>query len=155
MVGAYAPMIPGRYSGKQIIPRRDGSIEGRNVWSVTRCYGFKAPKRAWGGELSRQKWRETSTPVFPSQRKRVLEVIRRRLKGVVRGEFIDSLHGIDELRNRWRSLEFGDTLSLHDVLIWVLHFGHPSRLSPSRGLLYQDGGSGERRTRGGLFRTRP
>jgi hypothetical protein len=49
------------------------------------------------------------------QRKRVLEVISRRLKGVLAGEFIDSLYGIDELRNRRRSLKVGDTLSLHDV----------------------------------------
>ena len=60
--------------------RPDGSIEGRNVWSVTPRYGFKAPKRAWRGELSRQKWRGTRTPGFPSQRKLVLEVIRRRLE---------------------------------------------------------------------------
>ena len=42
--------------------------------------------------------------IFPSPRKRGLEVIRLRLKGVVGGELIDSLHGIDELRNRWSSL---------------------------------------------------
>jgi hypothetical protein len=36
--------------------------------------------------------------------KRGLELIRRRLERVVPGEFIDSLFGIDELRNRWRSL---------------------------------------------------
>ena len=52
----------------------------------------------------------------PSSRKRVLEVIRRRLKGVVGGKFIDSLYGVDELRDRWRSLEVRDPLSLHDVL---------------------------------------
>jgi len=96
--------------------RRDGSIEGRNEWSVAPRYGFKAPKRAWPGELSCQKCRKTRTPAFPSQRKRALEVIRSRLEGVARGEFIDSLHGIDELRNRWRSLKVGDTLSLHDIL---------------------------------------
>ena len=49
-------------------------------------------------------------------RNRSLEVVERRLKEVVGGKFIDSLHGIDELRNRWRSLKVGDTLSLHDVL---------------------------------------
>jgi hypothetical protein len=49
------------------------------------------------------------------QRKRVLEFISRRLEGVVGGEFIDSLHSIDELRNRWRCLKVGDTLCLHDV----------------------------------------
>jgi len=89
--------------------RRDGSIEGRNEWSVARRYGFKAPKRAWRGELSPQKWRETGTPAFPSQRKRGLEVIRSGLKGAVGGEFIDSLHGIDELKKRWRSLKVRDT----------------------------------------------
>ena len=51
------------------------------------------------GELSCQKWRKTRTLAFPSQRKRSLEVVERRLKGFVGGEFIDSLSGIDELRN--------------------------------------------------------
>jgi hypothetical protein len=84
--------------------------------SVSPRQGFKAAKRAWPGELGCQKWREAGTPAFPSQRKRALEVIRSRLEGVARGEFIDSLHGIDELRNSWRSLKVGDTLSLHDIL---------------------------------------
>lgn len=45
-----------------------------------------------------------------------LEVIRRRLEGVVGGEFIDSLLSIDELRDRRRRLKIGYPLSLHDVL---------------------------------------
>ena len=100
--------------------RRDGSIEGRNAWSVSPRQGLKAAKRAWTGELSRQKWRKTRTPSYPSQRKRALEVISRRLEGVVRGEFIDSLYGIDELRNRRRSLKIQYALSLHDVFDSVL-----------------------------------
>ena len=71
-------------------------------------------------ELGCQKWRKTRTPAYPSQRKRALEVISRRLEGIVRGEFIDSLHGIDELRNRWWSLKVRYALSLHDVLDGVL-----------------------------------
>ena len=68
------------------------------------------------GEVRCQKWRETPTPAFPPQRMRVLEVIRRRLKGVLGGEFIDSLHSIDERRNRWGSLKVRDPLSLQDAL---------------------------------------
>jgi hypothetical protein len=75
--------------------------------------GFKGAKRGWRGELSYQKRRKTGTLAFPSQRKRVLEVISRRLEGVVRGDFIDSLFGIDERRDTGRCLEVRDTLSLH------------------------------------------
>ena len=46
---------------------------------------------------------------------RILEVIGVLLEGVVRWEFIDSLYGIDELWDRWRSSEISDPLSLHDV----------------------------------------
>ena len=95
---------------------RDGASEGRNARSVSPRQGFKAAKRAWKGELSYQKWREAGTPAFPSQKKRVLEVIRSRLKGVVGGKVIDSVSGIDERRDRRRSLKVGDTLSLYDVL---------------------------------------
>ena len=42
--------------------------------------------------------------------------MRRRLKGVVGGEFIDSVGCFDQLGDRWRSLKVGDTLSLHYVL---------------------------------------
>ena len=83
----------------------------------------------------------------PSQRKRVLEVIRRRLKGVVRGYFIDSLLSIDELGN-WRgSLKVRDALSLHDVLdcppslrygevvVFVLNEGDDAHLSLTLGAL--------------------
>ena len=48
--------------------------------------------------------------------KRGLELIRRRLKRVVGGELIDSIDGIDELRNRRRRLKVGYALSFHDVL---------------------------------------
>ena len=100
-------------------------MRGRSHLAPPR-YGFKAPKRAWKGELSYQKWREAGTPAFPSQRKRVLEVIRSRLKEVVGVKFIDSVRGIDELWNRRRRLsdyakatsdkKVRDPLSLHDIL---------------------------------------
>jgi hypothetical protein len=38
------------------------------------------------------------------------------LEGIVTGEFIDSLYGIDELWDRWRRLKVRDALGLHDVL---------------------------------------
>ena len=55
-------------------------------------------------------------PCHPVTEKAGLKVIRRRLEGVVRRKFIDSLCGVDELRDRRRSLKVRDTLSLHDVL---------------------------------------
>ena len=77
---------------------------------------FQGSKESLEGRAKSPKKRETCTPSFPEQKKRFLEVSRRRLKRVTGGEFIDSLHGIDEPRNRWRCLEVRDTLSLHDVL---------------------------------------
>ena len=52
-------------------------------------------------------------------------------------DFIDSLHGIDELRNRWRSQEVRDSLSLHDVLdrVRVLDEGDDAHLCFARGAL--------------------
>jgi hypothetical protein len=48
-------------------------------------------------ELSYEKWASDYTFAVPSQKKRFLEVIRRWLKRVVRGEFIDTTEAIDEL----------------------------------------------------------
>ena len=96
--------------------RRDGASDGGSERSVPPRYGFKGAESARKGELSYQKWRRTSTAAFPSQRKRVLAVIRCRLEGVVGGKFIDRVRGIDEFGDRRRSLEVRDALSLHDVL---------------------------------------
>jgi hypothetical protein len=52
----------------------------------------------------------------PSLRRQILEVPWRRIKGVVRGEFLDSLGSIDELRERRRCLEVRDTLRFHNIL---------------------------------------
>ena len=68
-----------------------------------------------GGEPSYEKRHVTYTPTNPSARKRSLEVVRSRLKGVVGGKFIDSLCSVDELWDWRRCLEVRDSLSLHDV----------------------------------------
>ena len=94
-------MVPSRGRMRELVP------PGRNL---------KVKKEEWGGGLNYKKGRKAGTPAVPSQRKRSLEVIRRRLKGVVGGKFIDSLYGIDELWDRKRSLKVRDPLSLHDVL---------------------------------------
>lgn len=71
------------------------------------------------------------SPAVASSRKRGLEVIRGRLKRVVRGKFIDSLSGVDELRDRRRRLEVRDALRLHDVFdgVCVLDEGDDAHLS--------------------------
>jgi hypothetical protein len=77
------------------------------------------------------------TFAVPSQKKRVLEVIRRRLEGVARGEFIKSFSGVDELWYWRRRLKVRDTLRLHDVLdgVLVLNKGDDTHLSFTFGAL--------------------
>ena len=76
-------------------------------------------------------------PRHPVTEKAGLEVIRRWLEGVVRGEFIDSLYGVDELRDRWRCSKVSDPLRLHDVLdgVFVLNEGYDTHLSFALGAL--------------------
>jgi hypothetical protein len=78
--------------------------------------GFEGSKRSKKGELRCEKWGSDHTFAVPSQKKRVLEVIRRRLEGVVGGEFIKSFSGVDELWYWRRSLKVRNALRLHDVL---------------------------------------
>ncbi len=99
---------------------------GQNVELLAPALGSNGPGRALEGELSYANWPSTYTPAIPSERTRVQELIRRRLKRVVTGQFINRLCRIDELWDRWRSLpdyakapsdqKVRDALRLHDVL---------------------------------------
>jgi len=99
--------------------------------------GFKGSKRSKKGELRCEKWGSDHTFAVPSQKKRVLEVIRRRLEGVVGGEFIKSFSGVDELWYRRRSLKVRNALRLHDVLdgVRVLNKGDDTHLRFTLGAL--------------------
>jgi len=98
---------------------------------------FKGSERSKKRDLSCEKCASDYTRRVPSSWKRSLEVIRRWLKRVVGGKFIESLSGVDELRNvRWR-LEVRDTLGSHDALdcVFVLNEGDYSHLRFAFGAL--------------------
>lgn len=90
-----------------------GRVETRGLWvhaMVPRVQGG-----GWKCDLSRENWHFRYTPLVPSQENWVSELIRRRTKGVVGGEFIGSVRGVDELRDRRRILKVWDALRLHDL----------------------------------------
>ena len=93
--------------------------------------GLQWLSRAARDELGCEKYHFTYTSRAPSLWKRNLEVIRCGLKGVVRGEFVDSLGRIDELGDRWRFSKVSDSVRFHDVFygVLVLNKGDDTHLS--------------------------
>jgi hypothetical protein len=91
-------------------------VSDRNAWLVVPRYVFKSASIVCKGELSREKRHFAQSPPAPSQRNRILKVIRRRLEGVVGWEFIDSLGSVDELRDGRLSSKVSDPLRRHDLL---------------------------------------
>jgi hypothetical protein len=82
---------------------------------LTLACGFEGSTRSKKRELSFEKWASDYTAPITSPRKRGLGVIRRWLKRVIEGQFIESFSGVDELGYWWRCLKVRDTLRFHDV----------------------------------------
>ena len=118
---------------------------GQNVELLAPALGFNVRGRALEGELSDVNWPFICTPAIPSERKRVLEVIRRVLKRVVRREFVNHVVNAEPWRMARLRLRRVDAIDAHDLrgltelapIIALTAFGYQRelRLSDSNSLL--------------------